>query len=424
MVAMKGLFRPRPTQRPAAIALDIGTEFVKALIFEVQDGRGFVTGTAQERQRLSDMQGGAVTDISGVINTAAAALDAAFSQAGRSATQVVVGIAGELVKGSTTASTIIRSNSSSPITESELREVISTAQKEALRKSRKELSWETGYAEIDVQLVNSAVVGVKIDGYKVTNPIGFQGRQVEVSIYTAYAPAVHQGALQTIVEELNLDLLSIATEPYAVARCFGQQESDLSSIFIDVGGGTSDIAVVRSGGLEGTKMFALGGRTFTKRIASSLKVSFDEAEEIKLAYGDKRLDAPDIERVKGFIQNDVDVWLSGIELALEEFTQSERFADNPLLPSRMYLCGGGSLLPDLFSALETHPWKKRLPFAKVPEVQYIKPDQVTNVVDTTKSLTSVQDVTPMALANLALDLAGSETSVSSALNRVLRSLRS
>jgi cell division protein FtsA len=416
-------FRSKP-RIPVALSLDIGTEFVKALVFQIEEEHGRVIGQARARQRLTDIHGGAVTDIAGVINTAEKAIREAFTQAGTSADQVIVGIAGELVKGNTTTTSSIRKKPNVPINEQELRDIIATAQKEILQKSRKDLAWESGYSEIDVQLVNSAVVSVKIDGYRVTNPIGFQGRQVEVGIYTAYAPSVHLGALQSIVEGLDLDLISIATEPYAVARCFGNEESnDVSSIFIDVGGGTTDIAVVRSGGLEGTKMFALGGRVFTKRIASMQKISFSEAEKIKIAYSEERLEEKDTKRVAEFIKGDVSVWLSGVELALEEFCQSDRFVDNKLLPSKMYLCGGGSLLPDLKKALEKKNWSKNLPFAKEPEVQYIKPEQVSSIIDDTGKLGSTQDVTPMALANLALDLVGTDSAVSGTVNKILKGLR-
>ncbi len=418
------LFRRTPSI-PVALSLDIGTEFVKTLVFEVHEDHGVVIGAAKHRQRLSDMQGGHVTDIHGVISTAAKAIEEAFTQAGREAEQTVVGIAGELVKGATTSTTLTRRNPNTPITQAELQEIISEAQKQILEKSRKELAWETGYREIEVQLVNSAVVGVKIDGYRVTNPIGFQGKSVEVNIYTAYAPTVHLGAIQSIVDGLDLTLLTVATEPYAVARCFGDQETgDLSSIFIDVGGGTTDIAVVRSGGLEGTKMFALGGRVFTKRIASELKISFAEAEKVKIAYSDGELDDKDIDRVHDYIESDVSVWLSGVELALEEFATSERFIDNKLLPTKIFLCGGGSLLPDLKKALEGKKWSKDLPFAKQPEIQFIKPENVTNIKDQTKDLTGTQDVTPMALANIALDLVSSETHLGGTMNKILKSLRS
>ncbi len=418
------LFRKHP-HTTVALSLDIGTEFVKALVFEVVEEHGIVIGSGRERQRLSDIHGGAVTDISGVIATAAKAVDRAFEQAGREASQVIVGIAGELVKGTTTTTTITRKSPSHKITAGELREIIGEAQKKTLVKSRKDLAWETGYAEIEVQLVHSAVVGVKIDGYTVTNPISFQGKEVEVSIYTSYAPSVHVGALQTIVDGLDLDLISIATEPYAVARCFGAEDSgDISSIFIDVGGGTTDIAVVRSGGLEGTKMFALGGRVFTKRIASEFKLPFRDAEARKLSYSNETCTEKEAKQIRDAIEGDVAVWLSGVELALEEFTSSDRFQDNPLLPSRIHLCGGGSLLPDLKEALEKKSWRDKLPFAKEPEVQYIKPDQVSNIIDKTGALTGVQDVTPMALANIALDLIGNEPVSSKTMHKLLRGLRS
>lgn len=415
----------RKSQNPSAISLDIGTEFVKALVFEVVDEHGVVKGCGRERQRLSDMQGGGVTDIAGVIRTASRALNEAFDQAKMAPEQVIVGIAGELVKGSTMTTTYTRKKPNEPISQHELQEIIHTAQKQILEKSHKELAWETGYAEIDVSLVNSAVVTVKIDGYRISNPIGFQGRQVEVGIYTSYAPTVHQGALQSIVDGLGLDLISIATEPYAVARCFGQEEAgDLSSIFIDVGGGTTDLAVVRAGGLEGTRMFALGGRVFTKRIATSLKVPFAEAEEIKLAYADGRVDSKDAKRIAEFIKSDCEVWLSGVQLALEEFANSERFVDNKLLPSKIFLCGGGSLLPELKKGLEGQAWTEHLPFAKQPEVQYIKPGNVSSIIDQTGSLDSTQDVTPMALANIGLDLIGSSAPISGTVNRILKGLRS
>jgi cell division protein FtsA len=417
------LFRRTP-KTPTALSLDIGTEFVKALAFEVVEEHAVVLGHGRERQRLSDMHGGAVADIAGVVRCASKAIDRAYTESGTSPSQVIIGIAGELVKGTTTTTVLTRSTPSAKMTGAELRDLIAEAQRQTLQRSHKELAWETGYAQIDVQLVNSAVVSVKIDGYPVTNPVGFTGKMVEIGIYTSYAPSVHVGAMQSIADALGLDLLSIATEPYAVARCFGNEETgDISSIFIDVGGGTTDIAVVRSGGLEGTKMFALGGRVFTKRIGNHFKLPFREAEARKLAYSNGTLRKADAAAVHEAIKSDVAVWRSGVELALEEFTQSERFADNPLLPSKIYLCGGGSLLPDLKEILEKGLWHQHLPFAKAPEVQYIKPEQVSNVIDKTGSLVSVQDVTPMALANIALDLIDTETLTTRAMHKVLKGLR-
>ena len=401
-----------------ALALDIGTEFVKALIFRIDDDQASVIGSGRARQKLSDMQGGRVTDISGVISNCEKALDQAAEEAGVAPMQCVVGIAGELVKGTTTTVHYQRPAPKSKVTISELKTIITEVQKKAFEKTRANLAWETGYSEIDVRLVNSAVVDVKIDGYKVTNPVGFQGRDISVGIFNAFAPVVHLGALQTITEGLGLDLLGVVAEPYAVARSMGMEESvEFSAIFIDIGGGTTDIAVVRNGGVEGTKMFALGGRVFTKRLANEFNLSFQEAEKLKIAYSAGELEKSQTEKIKKSLDGDCQTWIAGVQLALEEF------AGVDLLPSKILLCGGGSMLPDIKKILETADWVDDLPFAKKPKANFIRPRDVASVLDETEKLDDPQDITPMALANMAIDLAGTPSVISGTIDKVVSSLK-
>lgn len=401
-----------------AIALDIGTEYAKSLIFRVEDGKAVVVGTGRQRQRLSDMQGGCVTDIHGVVQNCQKSLERAAEQAGVMPTQVIMGIAGELVKGNTTTIKYTRPNPKTNITIEELKDIISKVQRRAFDRARQILSWETGHAEIDVKLVNAAVVDVKIDGYKVTNPLGFQGREVTVGVFNAFAPIVHLSAMQTIAEELGLDLLSVVADPYALAKSVGPKEStEFSAIFIDIGGGTTDIAIVRQGGVEGTKMFALGGRSFTKRIGTIIGANFDEAEETKLLYSAKKLPEDEQNLIHKGLEIDCQVWFSGVELTLEEFSNIE------LLPSRILMCGGGSNLPDLAETLENAEWAKTLPFARKPTVHFIKTADVENIIDNTGNLNHLWDITPMSLANMAIDLVGSEAMMDSVLNKIVDSIR-
>ena len=401
-----------------AIALDIGTEYAKSLIFKVEDNKGLVVGTGRQRQRLSDMQGGAVTDINGVVQNCQKSLERAAEQAGIMPTQVIMGIAGELVKGNTTTIKYTRPNPKTSITLEELKDIISKVQRRAFDRARQILSWETGHAELDVKLVNAAVVDVKIDGHKVTNPLGFQGREVQVGVFNAFAPIVHLGAMQTIADELGLDLLSIVADPYALAKSVGPKESsEFSAIFVDIGGGTTDIAVVRQGGVEGTKMFALGGRSFTKRIGIIMGASFEDAEDMKIKYSAKALPEEEQKLIGKGLETDCQVWLSGVELTLEEFSNIE------LLPSRILMCGGGANLPDLAETLEKAAWSKNLPFARRPTVHFIKPGDVENIIDQTGDLSHLWDITPMSLANMAIDLVGEEGAMDSVLNRIVSGLR-
>ncbi|MGD0247697.1 MAG: cell division FtsA domain-containing protein [Candidatus Limnocylindrales bacterium] len=402
----------------ACTALDIGTEFVKALVFEIDEGSmGTVRGVGRKRQGLAHMQSGTVTDIEAVVDNCSTALQEAEEMAGFRPTQCVIGIAGELVKGFTTTHSQDRKKADLAITDAELQRLIDGVQREALREAERAITWETGLPQVDVRLVHAAVTGSQIDGYPVTNPVGFKGRHVKLSIFNAFAPLIHLGALQSVAQQLELDLLEIVAEPYAVARVLGSEQVQQSgALFIDVGGGTTDVALVRHGGIEGTRMFALGGRAFTKSIADCLDLPFPRAEEIKLDYArgvpvDRRAE------VAMVVGNDVAIWSAGVELVLDELAAGD------LLPGRVYLCGGGSHLPEIGAALQSEAFWRRLPFSRPPQVTVMAPEQVTRIKDGTHLLVDQQDVTPLGLAYQAIEMQTNEDPLDIALRRVLRAMK-
>jgi cell division protein FtsA len=402
----------------ACTALDIGTEFAKALVFEIDDqGHGTVRGVGRQRQGLSHMQSGTVADIAAVVDNCAVALQEAEEMAGFRPTQVVIGIAGELVKGFTTTLTQERKKPSLPINESELMKLIDSVQREALREAERSITWETGLPHVDVRLVHSAIVGASIDGYALSNPVGFQGRHVKIGIFNAFAPLVHLGALQSVASQLDLELLEVVAEPYAVARVLGAENvRQAGALFVDVGGGTTDVALVRQGGIEGTRMFALGGRAFTKSIADRLDLPFPRAEALKVDYA-RGMAVDHRDEVAEIVRDDVAVWAAGVELVMEELAGGE------MLPGRIHLCGGGSRLPEVQAALASERFWKRLAFARPPEVSLMAPDQITSISDATELLVDQQDVTPLGLAYQAIELHTTEDPLDAALRRVLRAMK-
>jgi len=402
----------------ACTALDIGTEFAKALVFDIEDGgRGVVRGVGRKRQGLSHMQSGTVADIAAVVDNCSVALQEAEEMAGFRPSQVVVGIAGELVKGFTTAHSQERLRPEIQIVESELQKLIEGVQREALREAERSITWETGLANVDVRLVHAAVVGAWIDGYAVSNPIGFKGRHVKISVFNAFAPLVHLGALQSVAQQLELELLEVVAEPYAVARALNSEQiRQGGALFIDVGGGTTDVALVRQGGIEGTRMFALGGRAFTKSIADRLELPFPRAEALKVDYA-RGIAGDRADDVRGIVADDVAVWAAGVELVMEELAAGDQ------LPGRIYLCGGGSRLPEIRAALADARFSRNLPFSRPPEVTIMSPDQVEAIADETKLLVDQQDVTPMGLAYQAIELGLTAGTLDGTLRRVVRQLR-
>jgi cell division protein FtsA len=397
------------------LALDIGTEIVKALVVKIDadNKKGLIIGAGYEPQKMSHMIAGAVTDIAGVAQTCRKAIEAAQKEAGERTNQAVIGIAGEFVKGVTFSFVYEREDQKQKIELPELKNIIQKIQWKAFNKIRQDLAEESGISEIEVKLINATIVDIKIDGYQVTNPLGFQGREITMSVFNAYAPLVHLGAINSIAKALNLELLFIAAEPYAIARAVDLQNSG-DGIFIDIGGGTTDIALMRQGGLEGIKSFALGGRAFTKRLAENLAVDFSEAEQIKLKYSKGEISASVKKKISDIFRQDIKVWLSGINLALNEFSKLSA------LPTKVLLCGGGSSLLGIIKALESSEWVRDLPMLQTPEVNFIDPTKIIDIQDQTSRLNEPKDVTPLALASLAVQLLSEEGLFAPMLRRAIR----
>jgi cell division protein FtsA len=402
------------------VALDIGTEYTKALIARVDDDGGMeIVGTGRAHQEIGNMYSGAIADITGVVRNCEDALVRAEDMAGLQAKRVVIGIAGEFVKGLTSTIRYRRPRPDKELDAPEVELIIQKVQERSAEKARAQIAAETGNPDVEVKLVNSAIVSLRIDGYKVTNPLGFQGKDVAIQIYTAFAPMVHIGALERVASELDLELLAVAAEPFAVARAVlgSDASNNYTAILVDVGGGTTDIAVVNDGGVEGTRMFGVGGRSFTKTIANDLGLDYESAEQLKLRIDDPKVKPAAKKAIYESIDKTLDVWEQGVELALDDFDAVDH------LPNRFLLCGGGSSLEALVERIALGDWYKDLPFTKRPTVQHITPDDVLGIVDTTDTIEDHTMITAMGLLRVGYDtlIGGDESdTVKEKINRILR----
>lgn len=387
------------------LALDIGTENVKAVIARQNTSGGLdIIGIGRARQASTNMYAGAIADIPAVVEVCEKALSQAEKMSGTTSKLTVVGIAGELIKGNTSTVRYRRKSGNKPLSEQEMALIIKRVQDRAGEQARQAIADETNNPDVEVRLINSAIVSISIDGYKISNPIGFKGTDIVIQFYTAFAPLVHISAIEKVCAELSLDLLAVAVEPFAVCRaCLGDDlDSNFSGIVMDIGGGTTDIAVVDDDGVEGTKMFGIGGRSFTHQIAETLDIDFETAEKYKLAIKNPAKVPADIkDKMLIAIRRNLAVWLSGVEITLEEFNLTD------MLPNKILLCGGGAGLNELQDVLATTDWFKELPFARRPVVHLVESADIPGINNTTDAVLDYSYVTALGLLRVALDtLAG------------------
>lgn len=419
MVFEKILSKSKASDPDYIVGLDIGTEYIKALIAHLSGDQIEIIGVGRAHQQLGDMHQGAIADIAGVVKNCEEALAQAEEQAGLQAKRCVIGIAGELVKGVTNTIRYRRPQPDRPLDEAEMEFIIEKVQDRAATKAQKQIALETGNDDVEVKLVNSALVSIHIDGYKVSNPIGFQGKDVAVQIYTAFAPMVHIGALERVAGELDLELIAVAAEPFAVSRSVlgTDTNSSFTAILADVGGGTTDIAVVNDGGVEGTKMFGIGGRSFTNTISSEMQISYEQAEKLKVNIDDPKVKASVKKDVAEAVNKTLEVWLAGVELALSEFDSVDH------LPPRILLCGGGASLKQLIDALEKREWYKDLPFTKRPSIKRIHSSDVVGILDKTEQANDHTFITAMGLLRVGYDTmvgVADANSIKEKINKMLR----
>ncbi len=144
-------------------------------------------------------------------------------------------------------------------------------------------------------------------------------------------------------------------------------------------------------------MFGIGGRAYTRSIERDLGIDFDLAEKLKISVDSTALPDRQREVVTKAINKTSDVWVSGVELALSEFTE----LDN--IPHRILLCGGGASLDSIVQTLKETNWYSEVPFARKPTVSFITPDQVVGIKDATGDVTDHTFVTAMGLLRVGAD---------------------
>jgi len=400
------------------LILDLGTGTVKAIIVFVENDEVHIAGRAYVKYKPSLAHGGVITNLEGMALACNEAIKLASAQAKYQPKSVIFGVSGQLVESVTTTVHYDRAHPEQSLEPSELKNIIYKIQQRSSERLRSVLQEKFSDSHPDVELIHAAVVDVQLDGYPLENPIGFQGKRLTLTIFNAYVPLVYASMMQELARQLDLQLISIAAQPYGISKLLAAKDrEDYNGIFVDVGHTSTDVVVVKSGSVEGMQSFAFGGQAFTRAIQRSLKTSPERAEKIKLEHGLGKLNKRSADKISEALMNDARTWLIGVELALKEFS------DLKLLPPRVYLTGGSAPLPELRRVLLTKDWTQSLPFSNKPYPEVISPDDIDNAVDEVGLNWSPQDLPSLGLAKLLLDLTPANDIVTAMLQSIIRSMK-
>ncbi len=315
--------------------IDVGTTKIVALAGRVDPRRGWVEVLSKGEAPSRGLRRGMIVDRELAAESIAAAIDDCEVSGGR----VIVGIAGGHLSSFNTEVTLLNRGRNRTVT----RRFIRRLEEEAHRVELDE----------DARVLHVVPRGYVLDGTEgVKNPVGLAARKVTLRAHVVCGAVSSIQNLLAAVEDCGVRVSRVVLEPLASAEaCLSQEEREEGVILLDIGGGTTDIAVFQRGALSHTDVIPLGGQSFSSDLAYGLKIPVERAERLKLRYGTVLSTAVDPVAAVGLGGRHYNAHFMSQILEcrareiLEYARDSIREARLPTsLPAGAVLTGGGSLL--------------------------------------------------------------------------------
>jgi cell division ATPase FtsA len=240
----------------------------------------------------------------------------------------------------------------------------------------------------DWVLVDAAVVALTVDGHRVTDPVGFRAQEIGAEVFAALARRETIETWRIVAQQLEFSTLTLTASALALAVGLRDQQG----VLLDVGGDTTDLTLWQSGCPVALGSVPTGGDAVARLLARTWDLSSEDAERLKCAYASGLLAEEDRTRVLEAMFPVLREWLEETETALARLSQ-----DRPL-PQRLYLLGGGSVLPEMVEAARALAWSERIHFERYPQVARLRPTDIPGVVNRTDLGRGAGDASVLALA--------------------------
>ena len=331
------------------VGLDIGTSKVCAVVGEMTERGMEIIGVGSHPSQ--GLRKGVVINIESTVDSIKKAVEEAELMAGCEINSVFTGIAGGHIKGFNSHGIVAVKNKE--VTQRDVDRVIDAAKAVAIPMDREVLHILPQEYLIDDQ-----------DGIK--EPLGMSGVRLEAKVHIVTGAVTSAQNIIKCCNRTGLNVVDMALEPLASAEAvLTPEERELGVALVDMGGGTTDIALFHDGAVKHTAVLAIGGNHLTSDIAAGLRTPIGEAERIKQRYGyartsmvtkDERVEVPSVGgRNSRTISRQILCEI--IEPRLEEIFQLIRreiakSGYEGSLASGVVMTGGSTLLPGMIEMAE------------------------------------------------------------------------
>lgn len=337
--------------RDSVFVLDIGTRSVVALFASLHDGEMVVEHIISKEHQTRSMLDGQIHYVEEVVQIVRELVHAMQEATGRELKEIAVAAAGrslETVRGYAEkiypVSTVF---SKEDIFSLEL-QAVQEAQM-CLPKNQAELPLSQQY-----YCVGYSVVEEQLDNVRIGSLVGQKGEKASVEVIATFLPRMVVDSLQNVIESLGMQIVSITLEPIAVANLvLSPVMRQLNLVLVDIGAGTSDIAVCGGNLISAFGMVPMAGDEITEAISGQFLLDFTRAEEVKRklssAYELRTInvlgkeEVYSAEEIRQCIQPAVQTLASAIANTILEL--------NNKAPQAILLVGGGSLTEGLDKSL-------------------------------------------------------------------------
>jgi cell division protein FtsA len=259
-------------QERVIVGIDVGTTKICVLVGAVdRDGKLNIVGVGTCPSQ--GLRRGVVVNIEETVTSIAAALDRAERLSGKKITTAYVGIAGGHIESENSKGFVAISPSHRDIVQNDISRAIEVARAIPLPANR--------------EVIHVIPRGYIVDGQEgIKNPIGMSGFRLEVETHIITGAMSSIRNLIRCVHKAQVEIEDLILEPLASSEAvLADGETDLGVALVDIGGGTTDVAVFSDGAIWHTVVLPIGGNLITSDIAIGLRLPLGVAEELKITYG-------------------------------------------------------------------------------------------------------------------------------------------